>query len=245
MEGEPMSNKSIKAELLRLLGMARDLEIKWIANLNPAQRDEPGTWEKWSARDNLAHIGDWRQFTAITMRKIKAGETPEPREDFEHYNRVIFDNTHTWGWEAVQALAEKSHRELTAAVEHFSEADLTEEKRFEWRKGQPLIKTLSSYFVHSYMHVAYFLADEGDFAEAERLQEEQCREECGLDDSAEGRGAAVYNFACFYARSGKGKEALQQLEKAFALRPSLKEWAPKDSDLVSLHNEAGFLKLVA
>jgi Flp pilus assembly protein TadD len=54
----------------------------------------------------------------------------------------------------------------------------------------------------------------------------------------------IYNMGCMQALQGNRSEALQSLEKAFSLRPSLVTTAPDDPDLVSLRDDPQFTALL-
>ena len=56
--------------------------------------------------------------------------------------------------------------------------------------------------------------------------------------------STLYNAACTYGVMGKKLEALETLKKAFAAGYSNRDWAGKDSDLDSLHDDPEFQKLV-
>jgi predicted Zn-dependent protease len=54
----------------------------------------------------------------------------------------------------------------------------------------------------------------------------------------------IYNMGCMQALQGNRSEALQSLEKAFSLRPSLVTTAHEDPDLVSLRDDPQFTALL-
>ncbi|MFK7873371.1 MAG: tetratricopeptide repeat protein [Oligoflexales bacterium] len=54
---------------------------------------------------------------------------------------------------------------------------------------------------------------------------------------------AAYNLACMLSLTGENDGALEALEQAFQLDPSLRTYAPKDSDLKSLHHLVHFQKI--
>ena len=57
-------------------------------------------------------------------------------------------------------------------------------------------------------------------------------------------GNTLYNAACTYGILGRKAEALETLKKSFAAGYGNWEWAAKDSDLDSLHDDPEFQKLV-
>jgi tetratricopeptide (TPR) repeat protein len=59
-----------------------------------------------------------------------------------------------------------------------------------------------------------------------------------------GDPSTLYNAACTYGVLGKRAEALETLKKAFAVGYSNQDWAARDTDLVCLHDDPEFQKLV-
>ncbi len=57
-------------------------------------------------------------------------------------------------------------------------------------------------------------------------------------------GPALYNLECYNCLAGKYDDALEYLDKAFNLDSSIREWARKDSDLISLKSDERFTKLM-
>jgi len=57
-------------------------------------------------------------------------------------------------------------------------------------------------------------------------------------------GSYHYDLACFYSLSGKKKESLNSLERAFTLDPKLRSLAVTDSDLDILRREKRFKRLL-
>ncbi len=62
---------------------------------------------------------------------------------------------------------------------------------------------------------------------------------------APGDPTLTYNLGCAQALQGDKAGALKSLQKAFPLRPELAKHAATDTDLVSLHNEPEFKRLLA
>ena len=59
-----------------------------------------------------------------------------------------------------------------------------------------------------------------------------------------GDPSTLYNAACTYGVLGKKAEALETLKKAFGVGYSNQDWAARDTDLVCLHDNPEFQKLV-
>jgi serine/threonine protein kinase/Flp pilus assembly protein TadD len=59
-----------------------------------------------------------------------------------------------------------------------------------------------------------------------------------------GDPGTLYNAACTYGALGRKAEALETVKKAFAAGYSNRDWAANDTDLLCLHDEPDFQKLV-
>jgi tetratricopeptide (TPR) repeat protein len=59
------------------------------------------------------------------------------------------------------------------------------------------------------------------------------------------RGYVFYNLGCFYARAGQTEPAIEALQQALVLVPSLVEHSKQDSDLDTLRDMSEFQALYA
>ena len=99
--------------------------------------------------------------------------------------------------------------------------------------------------LHLAEHLGYLALERGDM----RAAEEAARWGHDLDVGAfpDPRSSAYthYNLGCYYARNRRSGEAAPWFEKAFGLKPDLKAWAAKDTDLDAVRTHAQISRLLA
>ena len=65
---------TIKEQLLHILEKSRATELALITNLSDEDKGEVGTYEKWSAKDNVAHANYWMELRAAQALAWLRGE---------------------------------------------------------------------------------------------------------------------------------------------------------------------------
>jgi len=238
-----MADGTIKDKLVAVLKIGADEQRAFVAGLNDAQRAQVGTADKWSAKDNLAHIVFWQKHLVHDYQILERGETPPQLPDDNEQNQIIFQTYRDQSWPEVIAAAEAAHAGLSALLQGYSEADLTTPNRLPSPRDYPLWRDfLSSGYAHPVLHYADFYLEHGDMARATSLQQQLAKNSASLGDD-DARGVADYNLACFYAKTGQKDPALALLPNALKLAPRLIEWSKEDPDLVSLHAETAYQAL--
>jgi len=233
-----MGEGNIKPKLVALVKTGADEQRAFVAGLTDAQRTQVGTPQRWSAKDNLAHIAFWQKHLVGDHQTLERGETPPQLPDDNEQNQIIFQMYRDQTWSEVNAAAESAYKGLLALLEGYSEADLTTPNRLPSPRDYPLWRDfLSSGYSHPVFHYADFYLEHGDVARATTLQIQLAKGTASLGDD-DARGVADYNLACFYAKSGQKDAALALLPNALKLSPRLVEWSKEDPDLVSLHGDA-------
>lgn len=241
-----MREAHVKASLLDLLRLARAAEETLVAGLTDTERAEVGTLERWSAKDVIAHIAEWKRRRAQGYVAAARGEEVNFNDEFDAENARIFAEHAGQSWSEVLGGADRALDELLASVGALSEEDLTDPDRFSWRRGQPLAtQVLGNGVWHPYGHMMEFYRTHDQTERATRMLEELVAVVERMNAPATIRGGAVYNLACAYTLSGKRTEALALLPEAFDLEPSLKAWAREDTDLDSLRGDPDFATLLA
>jgi uncharacterized Ntn-hydrolase superfamily protein len=92
---------------------------------------------------------------------------------------------------------------------------------------------------------ARFYLDKGDRERATKIMEEATRKRAyATGAKATDQGDAYYDLACFYSVSARPDQALQNLEKAFLLNPSLKAYSLNDTDLEPLRGNPRYQAMV-
>jgi hypothetical protein len=226
---------SKKDKLTKLLHLIRDYQLAFDGYLSEADRDEVGTADSWSAKDDLAHSMFWANFALARMEAHERSEPEPPREykDYEDQNKVTFEEYKDASWEEVKEMIRDSYAAVDAYIDRVGEAGL-----LETPDGRPYPNwqdIASSYIVHPGIHLWTYLEKRGYGELREQIMGTPFFEEMlALDDGDEWRGANYYNMACNLALTGQSGEAIELLEEALRLRPDLVEWSKEDADLDSL-----------
>ena len=74
---------SRKERLLSAVDVGREAIEAFVEGLPEEERDAAGTYEKWCAKDNVAHIVYWIESRAKRMEALARGEAPSPGGDYE------------------------------------------------------------------------------------------------------------------------------------------------------------------
>ena len=218
----------MKHKLGDLINAGRDKEASdLVPHANDAPADEPG---RWTAKDQLAHLTAWRQYAAAEIDAVRTGGPgPIASDDENVENAKTYEETHQQPAASIHKAAKSSWDRLAAAVEACSDADLAKPRLR--RPEQPLWQTIPN---NTYFHIAEHLAnwhtDLGDEAAAEKAAKWGYDLATSMFPDSRTRGVASYNLACFYAKRGRGDEAMPYLRKGIELRPEAREWAKQDTD---------------
>lgn len=243
-----MADQTIKAQVQALVQAGLDEQRAFVAGLTGEQRNELGTAEHWAAKNIVAHVAAGNAELAAAVQAALRGEAPDAvfiPSDFNQRNRDTFEERRDWSWSKVTAAAEDAYADLMAALKHFSDSELTPPDHFPKPLSRPLWRTFVGYaYWHPVTHFTDFYVEQGDMLRATRLQETMARETNRLPLD-EARGIADYNLACFYAKNGQKRQALDLLPGALKLAPSLLDLSKQDSDLDSLHGEPDYQALYA
>jgi len=238
-----MAEGTIHSKLLALIKLGLEEQRAFITGLSETQRAQVGTLDKWSAKDNVAHITFWQRHQIQVVQMLERGETPAKMPDDNEQNAIIFQAHCDQSWSEVISAAESAYADLLALLETYTDADVTIPNRLPSPRNNPLWRSfLSDGYTHPLFHYADFYLEHGDIARATTLHERLAQGTAGLGDD-EAHGIADYNLACFYAKTGRKDLALALLPKALKLSPNLVDWSKEDPDLISLHGEKAYLAL--
>ncbi len=231
----------LKTRLVQLLDLSHAFQQQLVADLDPAERTAPGTWENWSIKDELAHIIAW-QFNALA--RMAALIHAEPIPDFnetEKINRAIYATNRDRTLAEIAVEGDRAYADFVQLIASMSEEDLSQPTRFSAQEQRSLAaQILSNSYDHPIVHYADYYRRRGDLAKATQLYEASV---AAVADWPERYGIARYNLACFYALSEQKEKALHELRGALQLRPDLIKWSQQDPDLVSLHDDPAFQAL--
>ncbi len=107
---------STQAELLAGCQQARLALDDFIASRSAAERDAPRADDQWTARDLLALIGFWMDYTVERMAFYARGETPPRDVDFDALNQRTLSAYEGEPWAACVDYANAALARLTAAI---------------------------------------------------------------------------------------------------------------------------------
>jgi hypothetical protein len=235
-----------KADLFDLIQEGHREILSFASMLGPVERAQSGTPEHWARRDVLVHMSAWKLRLAQNLKAERLGEAVQADDgNFDSQNEAIFLAYCSRPWEDILALINQSQSELLAELELVSEDDLNDPARYLWLGGRPLWRNVVG---NAYLHPAAHLRPEyiaaGDLQGMERISLSEYKLAGKLDDSPEWQGMLRYNLGCSYALAGDKFHALEYLEAGFNQNPGLAEFAPQDSDLISLYADPDFLALL-
>jgi tetratricopeptide (TPR) repeat protein len=232
-------------QLLKILDRGQQAQDAFVSQLSDEQRSATGTYERWSAKDMLAHVAHWKEQRAVRLEALASGkEPPASRPDFEQANAECFERHCGSSWAEVLAFAERAQARLARATRRISDEVLVRplaegQQRLVW---EDLVGTA---YTHPLMHLAEFYVAQGKHQTVGRLWQEWAELVGPLDDRPEALGLVHYNMACGLALSGNTEQAVTELTRAIKLRPSLLSWSKDDPDLRSLRGMPAYRELYA
>jgi tetratricopeptide (TPR) repeat protein len=219
-------------------------EQSFIKSLSPQERSEKGTFERWSAKDTLAHIAYWRQQMGKKLRQLANPEVDPWGREGDSQNEVVFKTYRDTPWDDVERMLAESIISIKTALGQANLDDLQNPALDPWHSGRAPWKTaIGNGFTHPIIHLVGYLVAHGQKAQALQLQKVANDTLLTLDDDPDWKGLTLYNLACVQALAGEHDQALEGLQEAFKLAPRLIEWSKQDTDLVSLHADPRFLAL--
>lgn len=235
----------VKNKLLELVADAHQNEISFISELGEQDRALSGTFQEWSAKDEIVHIAAWKGIMCERFRAFQADQTPPAFDDWDAVNEEIFNRHQDDAWSEAVDYLELSYNQMVEQIQSVSEDDLLDGQRYPWLRGRSLFKqTLHNGYFHPLGHIAFWYSKRGDPARGNQLMEAVTNEMQSLDESPAWQGQSIYNLACYYALSGDKEQAIDRLSEAFSLSTDLVEWSKEDSDLTSIWDDPGYLALV-
>ena len=238
-----MSEGNVKQLLLSQLVAIFEMEKDFWSKLPESEREQDGTFEAWSPKDNFAHVLRSKTRWANRLEGISSGELTDvdpPRGSAEE----LYEEESGTSWEELEQLNETANATILDHLESLPEEDLEDGQRFEWMNGRPLWSGLAfTAYYHAIDHISSHFYDRGDLPKARELHERMAEDLKKLDAGAEWQGNTIYNLACFYAIRGDAPGAIRGLEQALEMNPQLVEWSKSDSDLDSLRELPEFKAL--
>ena len=235
----------MKDRLIDLIEETHKITHDFVSSLSEAERNAMGTAQKWSARDNLAHMTEWVERFCQDLDTARRGEAVIDVEHVDQANLEIFEQHSQMSWEAIGEKIDRAHAAMLAHVQAMSEEQLQATQFFAWENRRPMWQVFAgSYCIHPLMHMTQVLIQHGHIAEANRLMEAMSEKLLSLDESTRWRGTTLYNLACHNSQAGEKDKAIARLDEALHLYPEIIEWSKQDPDLDPLRDEAAYLQLM-
>jgi tetratricopeptide (TPR) repeat protein len=232
--------------LLELSAKAYELEQTFIAGLSGEERSEIGTFERWCAKDVIAHNASWKSRLAENLLAVTQGTLSRQTEEYNHENAEFYKEHCQKTWEEVLLFANQAYRDFSDQIAAISKSALEHTDLLPWQEGRPLWRlAIGNGYSHPVVHVAEYHRDRGRKELSAAILGEMVRQSQDFDDSPTWQGIVKYNLACQLALLDQPEQAIAALRLALASYPALAEYALHDSDLASLRGDAEFQALVA
>jgi hypothetical protein len=235
---------SLKDQILNILEKSRTEELEFISSLTDAERAFEGTFEKWSAKDAVAHVNYWQAERATRTEAWIAGDELESLPGYEQANLESYRRFAGLSWDEIEAFAQQAHDKIRNTIQGLSDDVFTgpSEASTDRKMWEDLVGT---FFTHKLMHYTDFYHQRGEHNVVSRIWGEWGDLVSPLDDSPNWQGGVYYNAACSLALAGDQSGALEKLRTGLELRPGLRAWSRSDSDLASLHDLPEYKELFA
>jgi tetratricopeptide (TPR) repeat protein len=234
----------LRERLQSLLQLANEEERTFITGLDKKERIETGKIDKWSAKDIIAHIVYWNDYTVSNILATLRNENPDVRGDFNKINAEVFEVNKNKLWDVIIADLERVHNSAIECVKTIPDEMLVSTNTLPWQEGKTLWRIIAgTVYIHPIAHLAEYYFNRGDSNYAVKLHEQSATLARELSDSPEWLGVVIYNLACGYALSGQHKRAINELGKALKLNSGLTEWSREDPDLASIRVYSGYISL--
>jgi hypothetical protein len=234
--------KTMKDELIKLLQLGYQVEKDFIADLSEQERSADGTFENWTAKDNVAHNSYWRKRHADNVLDVLAGKSPTHVDD-DAINADMYAQFKDHSWDEVDQLLETSLERMRAALKGLSEENLRSDEFYPW-EHRPLWRELvGNMYTHPFLHISEWHIKKGHTTRAAQMYREMTGQLVPLDDSPDWQGNIRYNNACSFSLLGEKEMAISELREALKLNPVLTEWSQQDPDFEPIRGEAGYKAL--
>jgi len=219
----------LRAGLIAGIRAARQAERDVFAALEPDVRDAPGADGGWSPKDVQAHLNAWKGRTVDRLRALRIGANEPIEVETDEANAKFHAERVAWTWPEVVADADASADELVMEIEAAPDETL----------ALPRISgtIMGNGSEHTLTHLTPIAAAAGLDSRTLELADEITAIIDRGGWPARAAAYARYNLACFHALSGNLDVARSLLRQALAEQEELREFAPKDDDLIALRDE--------
>lgn len=232
----------MKRELTELLQKGDQVEKEFIAALSDEERNADGSFDRWTAKDSIAHNAYWRKHHAEDVLAVLAGKTPTHVED--QINDEVYSRYKDQSWEDINTLVEAGMKRMGEAIASISEEDLQRHDFYPWEQGAPLWRqVVGNIYSHPMIHLAEWHIKRGNPGRAADMYQEMTGQLSSLDNGPAWQGTIRYNNACSFSLLGDTETAVHELREALKLNPDLTEWSRQDPDFEPIRGDAGYKAL--
>ena len=128
--------------------------LEAIAGLDDDALTKPPLVEWWTIKDLLGHVAMWEQVAIKFIAEYKQDGLPkilgmDNDDTINAYNKREATIRRDWSLARVRAEFDAAHRNLIAAIQSLSDADLAKQLPAPWGKGDNLEKLIA---INSYQH---------------------------------------------------------------------------------------------
>ena len=227
---EPDANiDGLRTGLIVGIRAARAAERDVLAALDPGVRDAPAPDGGWSPKDVQAHLNAWKGRTVDRLRALRIGANEPVEVETDEANAKFHAERVAWSWPEVVADADASTDELIAEIEAAPDETL----------ALPRISgtIMGNGSEHTLTHLTPIAATVGLGSRTLELADDITAIIDRGGWPARAAAYARYNLACYHALSGNLDVARSLLRQALPEQEELREFAPKDDDLIALRDE--------
>ena len=144
----------IKLLLNDLIQYTFEQETALIDHLTGSEKSAPGIFERWSAKDVLAHNASWKAYRAKNIMAASADYQPLNDEQENSMNAENFEKYCRLPVDEVLAYAREANQILLQALGAIPEKELYDSSQ-PWQEGRPAWRAFTSYgCTHPVIHMA-------------------------------------------------------------------------------------------
>ena len=142
-------------EILRMIKEQHAELVQAIESIPAERYAKPPLVDWWTIKDLLGHVTMWNQVAVKFIHEYQRDGTPKQLgikddADLDRYNKRGVAMRRDWSSAQVRDEFDATYRELLAAVEALSDADLSKPLPQPWGEGATLERLIA---VNSYQHV--------------------------------------------------------------------------------------------
>lgn len=239
-----METADLKARLVSLLREGSAIQQAYVAELSTDEREAMGTPQRWSAKDLIAHLTNWKVLRLQQLDAALRGEAA-PVFDLDETNARLWGEQQHRSWDDILTEEARVAPELAARIERMSISDLTALDRYPLPLQPAALQLARPGYTHVIGHLAEHYIEGGAIERAIALRQAAAATLDAFPEFPEMVSAPHYNLACCYALTDQPEQALSELRCALALNPTLTAYARDDVDLVSLREMAEYQAILA